>query len=157
MGQSTNAILFYGYAWEDEHELFEDGEKEWQEVLAIKRGHINPWSTFPEALNHYSKKDESDLWVANHRTQIDEWYSVKNNISEEFGVEISSHCSGNCPYPYIYAVKSRVLAYRGDVKEIKPEHLEVKNYKELLAKFVAEFNFELPHLEPKWCLVSDWN
>lgn len=157
MGQSTNAILFYGYAWEDECDLFEDRESDWEEVLAIKRGFTNPWKSFPEELNHYTKKVESDLWVANHREQIDGWYDAKKKIREEFKVSIDSHCSGECPFPYIYAVESKILAYRGDVKEIKPEHLEIKNYKELLAKFIEEFDFKLPHPEPKWCLVSDWN
>lgn len=52
MGVSTDALLVYGYVWEDEHNLFagpvddeddssdeeETGSPEWPEVIAKRRG-----------------------------------------------------------------------------------------------------------------------
>lgn len=156
MGTSTNAILFYGYAWEDECDLFEDREKDWEEILLGKRGVINPWGAFPKELSHYSQKAKAEIWIADRKVELDVWYKRKETVRGEFSCEIGSHCSGECPIPYVYVKESQLLAYRGSVVEVGNINIR-ESWNSSLDRFLDALEIKKPHENPKWCLVSMWS
>jgi hypothetical protein len=54
MGTSTDALLVYGYIWEDETELLlddDDGDLEWEAALLRKRGMTDPWESHPGGMD----------------------------------------------------------------------------------------------------------
>lgn len=164
MGVSTDGILFYGFVWEDETDLFDNDddkdEIEWQEIIAIKRGHENPWIKYPPELENapYSAAREanSKAWMDAHRSELDAWYEIKKKIQAEFGCDINYHCSGECPIPYISVNESRRVAHRGSPREV--ESLNIKpEWDSLLTAFVEALGLEVPHEKPKWVLASMWH
>ena len=154
MGVSTNAILFYGYTWNDECDLLgEDcGDMEWQDVVAKKRGVPDPWSAFYE-----QRTIETSKWVAEHRAELDALCAVKKSIKEEFGCDIWSHCSNDFSIPYVSINAARKVAYRGFPQEIFATDLTVNpSWGAQLDRFMAELGIEKPHDKPGWFLVSYW-
>lgn len=106
MGQSTDALLFYG--WD-----YEEGEE-------------------PEGL--------PDMW---------------ERADKEFGIEISSHCSGDCPM-YLVAAKL-IRAWRGDPKRnvlVEATATDTGEMQTRLRNFCAAMGIE--YKEPSWILASDW-
>jgi hypothetical protein len=162
VGQSTNAILFYGYCWDEENvELFdrqEGDESDWPKLVLRKRGVKNPWDDYPEQeyakMSWSDREAASDRWREEHLANLDAWHEAQKAVEEEFGVVVDSHCSGDCPMPYISAF--RLVAHRGYPKEVFD--LDVKlDWDRNLRKFIEEFGITPPQDKPRWWLVSDWN
>lgn len=160
MGQSTDAVIFYGYCWDDECDLFDDPEVEWPEIIAIERGHKNPWKFFPpeiEKLPYEQKEIASKQWCDENRQIIDGWYAIKKKIEKEFGVDIGSHCSGECSIPYVHIPESEITAHRGYPVELSNQSLQVDaSWDERLDAFMKALKIERPHKVPGWRLVSWW-
>lgn len=158
MGQSTNAVLFWGYCSADEGKLVSDG---WVEELAVSRGHVNPWSAFPVEIDQmpdYTKRRAaSDAWTTANRQALDEWYAVRKAIEQEHPIDADFHCSCDCPMPYLAVKESVHTAHRGYPIELVPSDLDVKpEWYEQLEAFCKLLKIEKPHPEPKWWLVSHW-
>lgn len=169
MGVSTNAILFYGFCWDEEADIVNlddvdegDGHQDWPEMLARKRGHVNPWDACPtaefEAIADYTTRQLAyDGWRKEHREELDAWYKAQEDIRDEYGVEIGRHCSDECSMPYVYVACSKVLAYRGYPKEITPDMMAVNpEWESMLWRFCADLGIEPPQENPQWWLVSFW-
>ena len=164
MGVFTNAILFYGYCWDEEVDLFEahrldeDDEAEWPELLLRKRGEQNPWMAFPdekiEVLPYAQRQAATDRWVAEHRAELDEWDAKRNGVDMEFDVELGDHCSGECSMPYLAAWE--LVAYRGCPQDASLP-VPAAEWDEQLNRFLAEFGITPPQAQPGWWLVSYWN
>ncbi len=160
MGVSTDAILFYGYAWSDQADLVpflpEDGG--WEELIARRRGHVNPWDEWVEPapqMTYAARERLSKKWSDDNRTRLDGWYKAKADVKAEFGVDIHSHCSGDYPMPYIAVNDSHLCASRGNPQEV--EKLQVgPDWNDKLIRFAAELGIALPEGGPKWWLVSYW-
>lgn len=149
MGQSTDAILFYGYTWTEEaepEELF--GEDEWWEKVARRRGIASPYDNYPtegemltfgrqyapapQAKNggqarwqieqHY-KEFARKVWSFANDDAYTRWRSAEDEIRSEFGCDVGTHCSCDYPIPYIYVMESRVVAIRGYPKELDMHRL----------------------------------
>src|SRR4051812_17268927 len=110
MGVSTDAILFYGYCWDEEGELLGRGDgddrPEWAEVVLRKRGVANPWDAYPNAeigaiRGYQQQRAAGEAWVAAHRAELDAWDEARKAVEAEFGCEIGAHCSDGCPMPYV--------------------------------------------------------
>jgi hypothetical protein len=170
MGVSTNAILFYGYCWDDEIDLFDpDGESddelndsEWVDVVARKRGHKSPWDSYPEAecdAAPYGKERNAigDKWMAENRAAIDAWAHLKKSIEQELGCEINHHCSQDCMIPYIEIADSGLFARRGYPARIDAWPKAGDDWDGKLEKFCKELGIEPPPgQKPGWWLVSYW-
>lgn len=162
MSVSTNAVLFYGYCWDEEDLELVDGD--WEETVLKKRGVVNPWDAMPKELDEYlpgetisGKRAREEAWTNAHRSEIDEWYAAKQKVREEFDVDISHHCSGECSMPYVAVKEVGVTASRGYPETIDPSMFVVKSeWKEKLDRFMEELEIEKPQPEPKWWLVSYW-
>lgn len=159
MGVSTNAILFYGYVWDEEKTLF-SGDDEWSDSILEKRHIKDPWKKFPkeyEQLEYQAQREASDAWVQKHRNEIDSYNDSKKKVEEEFGVDIGYHCSDSCSMPYVYIKESEILARRGYPKIVTTSNLIVKpSWNDSLKTFIKEINIEVPHEDARWNLVSYW-
>lgn len=131
MGQSTDAILIYGYTLSDYDEEsiedlpFMDGLEDFDELIA-------------------------DITKSTH---LD--YSGRRAAVEAFPIDLVMHCSGEYP-SYVLGVRSTYMrAHRGhpvefdSLPEPSPEDIS------RLKSFMIEH--DIPHEgEPKWILCSMW-
>jgi len=172
MGQSTNAILFYGYCWDDEgYSLLDESEDEWDEIVARREGHTSPWDLYRDSgaeAEHeslpYAERDAAyKAWKQTVRfdSLYKIWTSTRDDIKARFGgVNISSHCSCDYPMPYIYIERSKTTASRGFPKQIDPSGFSgvpTATWNMKLKKFTDDLNIDLSEAEgPGWFLVSNW-
>jgi hypothetical protein len=142
MGVSTDAVLFYGYCWDEEGvDIFNGAladDTDWEDVVLNRRGVANPWA-------------------GANRDLLDAWYVAQAAVREEFGVEVGTHCSGECPMPYLTPAGSARRSYRGHPQAIDPASLTADpEWAAKLDRFLAEFGIERPQPAPGWWLVSYW-
>lgn len=162
MGQSTDAILFYGYCWDEERRsLFDDkgGQIEWVDVIAEQRGLVNPWNDYKERtdLPYKEQRALTDKWADDHRKELDAYYASKRAIREEFGCEVDHHCSGDYPMPFVCVNDSKVHASRGTPEGVVGLDVDPE-WDALLEKFMSELGISKPEGQerPGWWLVSYW-
>jgi hypothetical protein len=167
MGQSTDGIIFYGYCWEEEAELFEENEEEsheWPEIVAMRRGLTKPWSLYqaPPGLRYDEENAHFKAWQ--QEVGFDALYKVWSEqiaaIKAEYGgVIVSSHCSCDYPMPYIAIARTELTAWRGSPIEITTDHFvgDTTNWDLTLETFVNELGIDISDAKgPGWFLVSNW-
>ncbi|WP_329291903.1 hypothetical protein [Streptomyces pseudovenezuelae] len=157
MGQSTDALLVYGYhlgggdGWELE------GLGEYGELPAL------PW---------LGDEDDRDFQDAAERRLLAElagftetwedgqegYFSREREAKAQLGVEIETHCSGS--YPMYLLIAKGITAYRGDVQPIDFAYLAAEvQQKDADAKLRAALDAlgVTPKQEtPSWLLCSFW-
>lgn len=170
MGQSTNAILFYGYCWDEEtrqpwnigkdYDETKNDDEEWEERYARLRGVTAPAVAYPNrrGKDGYSMpKDEeytpAELAAKNeHRAHWD----AKRSLVEASGVEIDTHCSGECPMPFVSIRASKTVSYRGSMSEITSLAVD-PSWDVKLREFCELMGIKTDGMKATWWLVSDWN
>lgn len=173
MGQSTDAILFYGYCWSEETELWDDDRNgEWYEVVAKRRGITNPWDFYRDSgalaehdlLPYKEQGPAYEAWKndVGFQAMLDEWDGIKNAIKAEHPeISVGSHCSCDYPVPYICIADTEQTAGRGYPVTFDPSKMAQKedntNWRGALAKFVEELDIHISDADgPGWFLVSNW-
>lgn len=105
MGVSTDAMLIYGIAWDEELSLLPESVGEWSEVILEKRGVASPWSEFrepdPDRFGWRERDEMQKKWFADNRQRLDEGYALKRAVEAEFGCDIDYHCSDGCSMPLV--------------------------------------------------------
>lgn len=156
MGQSTDAILAYGYDL--------GGEEEWKLQEAGEYGEL------PE-LPWYSEDDEDFQGDAEaHLLKViagftetwsreNEGYRERERAAKErLGVQIDTHCSGNYPM-YLLAAKI-ITASRGDAKDIDLASLTSQpvseDWDEKLRAALQALGITPNQDKAKWLLCSYW-
>ena len=137
MGQSTDAILFYGYCWTDEGSP--------------------PWRDEDE------DEDEDDRYVRlagfdeEWTSGDDGYFKRKAKVLAKATGKIVRHCSGDCTM-YGVAVKGTVMrAWRGDPQEIDPAKMNPKpEWAENLRVYCEHMGIDPGDQKPAWHLVSWW-
>jgi hypothetical protein len=152
MGQSTNAILCYGFSVGEE-----DDPPSWMEVeeedefdfdnLVLKHfgGDLSEPREFDE--DKYNKDPEiRKAWA--------EYWAAKKSVVDGVGVTLVRHCS--CDYPlYILAVKvSQKTASRGFPIVFEGDIIHEEEWKNTLETFCLKTG--IPMQAPSWILCSDW-
>ena len=140
MGESTDALLFYGYCWteeapqpwESEDNDDEDDEDDWEDRYARARG--------------LAEENMSDYAAYLRRRQ---------KLTRASGCTVGSHCSRECPMPYVAAVASMVVSHRGHPNKIKPLVVDPAWDGQLTA-FCKTLGIQTNGLRPAWWLVSNW-
>lgn len=162
MGQSTDAILFWGYCWDeekdspwardyaDEDESSSDDEEGADDRYARLTGIVRPKGPYP------SDSDKSPE-AESLRSAFSAYWDAARKAWEAVRIEVGSHCSGDCPMPYVAIVESHTKAWRGYPKSIAS--LEVgADWRKRLDDFCALMGIAPPDgQQPQWWLVSDWN
>lgn len=151
MGQSTDAILFYGYCW-DEESLYpwdDEEEEEWEERLATRLGA----PTEPSAAYPSDNDTSPDAGVL--RKAFSAVWDARREKRDSINVAMSSHCSGECSMPFIHVKDGFTKAWRGYPKEVPP--LTIKpEWDGQLDEFCRLMGITPPQDKPRWWLVSDW-
>lgn len=182
MGVSTDAKLVYGYVWDDEHDLFrsgadddedydedededEDGGEEWEEIIAARRGILNPWAEHAEelaAIEQIRPYTESrrlgDEWTTAHRAELDAWSAAKKAIAEEYGVEIDHHGSGEWECPVVKISGAGHTAARGYPHQLTAADLAADpSWDAKLQRFVTDLGIDTSEAKgPGWFIMSWW-
>ncbi len=153
MGISSDAILFYGFSYDEEidlADLIEDEDfqdDEWDDYYCKKHNLIEPeWPKDYEsrAIKALTPEESAERKV---------WREKKEEILSQCGAGIRFHCHGDYPIPYIYAKDSRVAAGRGDVVDISVEKLTIqKDWDSKIEKFCKVMGIEKKPCG--WKLVS---
>lgn len=156
MGQSTDAILFWGYCWDEEKaspwfdEESGDGEETAERRHARMRGIVEPTGPYPPDA------DEGPD-AATRRAEFSAYWEKERVAWAAARMEVGSHCSASCPMPYVAIAESHTRAWRGYPKPITS--LDVgADWSERLDAFCALMGIKPPlGQKPQWWLVSDWN
>lgn len=172
MGVSTDALLVYGYVWEDEHDLFaspvdedddsdEEAESpEWPEIIAKRRGIPDPWAGYPdlEHLAYEEQRRQGSAWTAAHRAELDAWSAAKTAIEAEYGVEIDQHGSDEWSVPIVKIADAGHTAARGHPYQMTADDLAVDpEWDGKLQRFIGELSIDTSEAKgPGWFLVSWW-
>lgn len=174
MGQSTNAILFYGYRWTEEtskpwtigsEDADEDADEDtgWEERYALTQGCSPPSTPYPSREvprtreNGYNStpKDYSRA----EQAIIDEYtayWKAERNIIESAPCLVGTHCSGECPMPYVAISAAHTVTYRGDMNEITSLAVDPA-WVHQLEVFCKALGIKTAGKKAAWWLVSDWN
>jgi hypothetical protein len=173
MGQSTDAILFYGFCWTeetnapwnigkdyDDHDDKDDGD--WEKRFARLKGLKDPDRPFPNREVPRTRENGYDStpkdYSAAEQAIIDEHrasWAAKRELVATSTVEVETHCSGECPMPLVAVKASKTKAWRGNPMEITS--LDVKpEWDAELRGFCDLMGIDVKDQAPKWWLVSDW-
>jgi hypothetical protein len=156
MGQSTNAVLFYGFTYEDEVSLNEmtgneDSGDDWEGYYCRKLG--IPESVWPLDSNGNQRRreqlteEEYNTWSAAR--------DVESKATKDCLVEISNHCSGDYGIPYVHVKEAEITVYRGSNKEITLDMLKINpEWDQQIKKFCEIMGIEFKPCG--WRLVSYW-
>jgi len=141
MGQSTDAILCYGFSLGDEE------------------GETPVFLRAPEEDEDGEDKDFDQFLLEKYAPELVEWqleyYDKRQAAINAVGVKLVRHCS--CEYPmYILAASASVTeASRGNPVDMG-QHItgDITAWTAALKKFCADTDVE--YKEPSWILCSDW-
>lgn len=176
MGTSTDAILFYGYCWDDEDvrspwklgsddDDAEDDEDEdgWETRYARTKGCPPPSTPFPERTVTPTRENGWDStpkdYSAAEQAIIDQYsayWDAKEKIADEAPCLVDAHCSASCPMPYVAVRASRTVSRRGHPSKITSLVVDPA-WDEELTTFCAAMGIKIGKKKPAWWLVSDWS
>jgi hypothetical protein len=157
MSTSTDAILFYGYAFDDEDQVpwpcerDEDGEEEeedWEDRWARVNGLLapaEPYGDEPRAVETPARLLHQAYWAA------------RRELATAAGVDVDIHGYVDCPMYLVAIPSTKRTAHRGDPVAVDalvvPEGAD-----EQLHTFMAKMGIEKPpgQERPRWWLVSYW-
>ncbi len=89
MGTSTDAILFYGYCWDEEAR--------------------SPWE-----IGKDEPSDDDEYWEDRYAQA-----SGLNGPAEPSLCTVGHHCSGDAPMPYVAIRSSEIRSWRGHMNDVK--------------------------------------
>jgi hypothetical protein len=175
MGVSTDAILFYGYCWDDEdmHNPWQspDGDDEdddggddgWEERYARAKGCLPPETPYPERTvtptrengwnstpKDYSKAEQAI--IDKHRA----YWDAKGKIADASPCLVDRHCMASCPMAYVAVKKSVTTSNRGCPSEITSLTIDPA-WNAQLAEFCETLGIKTKGKKVGWWLVSDWS
>lgn len=156
MGVSTDAILFWGFCWDDEDKQPWDknGEQtnDYEKRCAAAMGVKTPEMPYPEYENDHSPKAESA------RRAYSKYWNQCRKALKASGCKIIYHCSDECTMYGIAIEASVITARRG-----YPEHVESlaigavkQEWHSILFNFCEKMDVDVKKLEPRRWLVSYW-
>jgi hypothetical protein len=164
MGQSTNAIIFFGICLDQEtYRPYEDPlDEEWEVRYARLMGVRKPEKPYPE--RPYSQRAAPN-YTDDEKAIIDHYsayFEAKHDVVRKSPVQMDTHCSGDCPMPFLYIEGTRLLAHRGFPQKIDPINLMVNQdtmniWNEQIIEFAQKMGIDIKGCVSGWYLVSDWN
>lgn len=136
MGVTTNAVLFYGYCWQEETNM--------------------PWTIGDDEPPDVEEEWEDRYLLAICHGQPPKDYGDRIKLVKKSTCIVDSHCAGTCPMPFVAVRASVITAHRGDMKEVKS--LDVgKTWDDDLDKFCELMEISTEGQKPRWWLVAYWD
>jgi len=178
MGTSTDAILFYGYCWDEETRYpweigtdegaaddddDDNDDNDWEARYARTKGCLPPSDKFPERTvtptreNGWTSTPKD--YSAAERAIIkkhEAYWEKKRKIVEAAPCLVATHCSGECPMPYVAVKASHTICHRGYMEEITSLAVD-PDWNKALAEFCETMGIQIKGKKAAWWLVSDWN
>jgi len=165
MGQSTNAIVFYGYCWDEEDALDEilraragctddDDVPDWIEILAREARAVNPWDSYEEqpGLDYAAQRKYVDDWVDSRAEDFAAWKQAFRDVRARYAAAtLGTHCSGDYGMPYLATWQA--LARRGHPTELILPDVDPA-WREALDRWLHDMKIEPPQDAPRFWLVS---
>lgn len=168
MGQSTDAILFFGFVWDEETRYpwnigresddEENDDDDWEARYARLKGLPEP-PPIPDKgidprtgqfIKNYTPEEQA---IVDRRSA---YWDEKRALIDKVNVEVDTHCCGDCPMPFVAHKASKTRAWRGNPMEVTS--LEIKpEWEQELRAFCELMGINVKDQQPKWRLVSDWN
>lgn len=135
MGQSTDAILWYGFEYGEMPPWGDADDEEW---MASALGEEPPTTEY----NEYTCEEYRAYWTR------------KRAVIKTAGVEIVTHCSGDYPMHGLGVLV--ITSYRGDPHDVT-NHIaqDTAEAAARLKDFCKKAGLEWT--EPRWHLASHWN
>lgn len=174
MTVSTDAIIFYGYAWDEEtdapwtigadsdsnedEDLEADSDADdqgWEERYAIRMGAKPPELPYPEKGYDYqgTYTPEEQAAIDAHKAFWDE----RRRLVDACPCKVDSHCSNDYKMPFVCIKDSYICNSRGDMTELTQDQFEIEpHWNDELKKFCKLMGITPPAGGPKWYLVSWW-
>lgn len=175
MGTSTDAILFYGYCWDDEDVRYpwaldgeddaENGDEDddWEARYARTKGCLPPSAPFPDREVPRTKANGWNStpkdYSAAEQAIIDQhraYWKAKRKIVEASACVVNTHCSASCPMAYVAVSTSLTISHRGSPSEIAALTVDPV-WKDQLAEFCKTMDIKTKGKKAAWWLVSDWS
>ena len=148
MGVSTDAILFFGYCWDEEGEPFADLIEKEKEASGLE----DDYDLDDFILLKYGFREPPEKEYGADPSKKEEWaayFKDKHEFLGKIGIEIIRHC--HCDVTMYGIASSKYEASRGNPESV--EHLFTGNRDEL-DEFCKKLGVEIPEGGPKWWLVS---
>ncbi len=138
MGTSTDAILFYGYCWDEESD--------------------KPWLIGLDGEDDYPDEDWIDRYIRVKGLAVDDRvdWSKMHELALGSGCQVSTHCSHDCPMPFVAVTASVTKSHRGHMREVKSIAVDPA-WRRMLTEFCGTLGIKTDKLRAAWWLVSDWS
>jgi hypothetical protein len=154
MGQSTNAILAYGYDLGGENDGWNVNEAD--EYGGLRLGWWNGNEDFIEAAKERLLAELAGLTETDW--QADGYFERKREAEAQLGVKFASYCSAD--YPMWLLAATTITVHRGDVKMLDLAALQQEpaenGWDAKLAGALTALGLTPNQKQPGWLLVSDW-
>jgi hypothetical protein len=151
MGTSTDAHVFYGYCWHGGDQDFSTDMDEVVGSILAADGHTNPWD-----VHYHGDYAAWRAWADGEgREELEAYRALEEAVEDGLGVRWGSHCSGECPMPYLYVPGTRIVAWRGDPKPLSSLAVD-EAWKGRLDAFLESQGIEPPGGvdQPGWWVAS---
>lgn len=175
MTVSTNAILFYGYWWDeetrkpwnigrnDDDDDDKDDDDSWEARYARAKGCQPPSLPFPDRTVPATRENGWNVtptdYSAAEQAIIDQhtaYWEAKRKLAEVSPCLVDTHCSDSYPMPYVAVRASITTSHRGDPTKISSLAVE-PSWDALLVEFCTLMGIEIGTQKPGWWLVSHWS
>ena|SRR5207244_5709042 len=173
MGVSTDAILFYGYCWDNEdvrnpwesssNDDKDDDDDGWETRYARAKGCLPPETPFPERTITPTQENGWDSTPKNYtkaeKAIIDQHkacWDAKAKIAAKSPCLVDRHCMASCPMAYVAVKKSVTTSHRGYPNEITSLVVDPA-WSVQLAEFCETLGIKTKGKKAAWWLVSDWS
>lgn len=168
MGQSTDAILFWGYCWTEETSApwtigkddEDNGDEDWETRWARAKGLNGPTEPFPETRDDRGRQVKLSPEQSAVMEKFIAYWAEKRRLAEAAGCVVETHCSADCPMPYVAIKASLTRAWRGSPHEISGLAAE-PFWQAGIDEFCAIMGIKTDNAEgggrATWWLVSDWS
>lgn len=125
-----------------------DDDEDWEERFARSKGLARPAKPYPDVSDRSTSAEAV-------RATYSVYWAAKWKLVEISGCEVGTHCSGDCPMPYVAIKASEILSHRGCMNEVTSLAVD-SSWNTLLADFCAALGIKTEGMRPAWWLVSDW-
>lgn len=154
MGQSTDAILCFGIAFEEEFEFpWSEEEDSDHESWWLK---VNGYSC--PLFNPFTEEGDFKPGIDREDPRIGEFFGHKRNWLRDhpFPVDVVHHCSGDYPMYILAVLGTEIYAHRGYPQSVDPEDFVIpEGGRETLLGFCEKYGIATVG-GPKWWLCSYW-
>lgn len=159
MSTSTDAILFYGYCWDDEWsgEDMPEWAGDWEKAYAAARGVMAPRAALPERVGPDGHSRPTD-YSPQEQAIIDQYsayWKAQREVVAAAPALVDEHCSDECQMKYVAIKASVTTASRGCPEQILSLDVDPA-WRPQMEEFCELMKIDVSMKKIGWWLVSWW-